>query len=609
MTEREALLAAIAVALAAAFAVACPWWVIVAAGVVAAGLVAMRRPMLAIVAVVLVAVLATGTMADRAEVGLGIGAAPRAVSGIGRVVTDPERRPGGLVLEVKVDGARYRSFVGPELAPLLADASVGDEFSLKGRTSDLNGRWEWIASRHLSGQLRISSAGPVAAGSWWWRCANWMHHTVEDGLGSYSSVDRALLLGVVFGDDRGQTEVERYRFRASGLSHLLAVSGQNVGFVLVAAGPVLGRLRLRARWAVTVGVLVWFALVTRLEPSVLRAVAMAMVAATAAWWGRYASGLRIVAVAVTALIMVDPLLVWSTGFRLSVAASVALVVLARPIARQIPGPRLVADMLGVSLAAQIGTAPLLVGIAGSVPLFGPLVNLVAVPVAGWLMVWGVVSGPVAGLLGGPVAVASGLPSRAMLWWLRQMADIGASPGLERLGPLGVWGLTLGLVLWALRGLSTDRIEGSRARRVGWSVARRRQWWAGVVIGLSLVAWDLTVVAHQPRRFDDGGVSIWTDGDATVMRLGSGAYEAAALSALLDVRCGAVDIVIVTGGGKTSAAIVWSLRQVTDVGVVLVADPATVRDSVALVPGTVGAGGVSVEVALDDDRWSVNGPTW
>ena len=89
---------------------------------------------------------------------------------------------------------------------------------------------------------------------------------------------------IVFGDDRGQSELEQFRFRASGLGHLTAVSGQNVAFVLVAASPLLRRLRLRWRWAATVALLGWFAVVTRLEPSVLRAVAMSAVAATAAVW-------------------------------------------------------------------------------------------------------------------------------------------------------------------------------------------------------------------------------------------------------------------------------------------------------------------------------------
>src|SRR5436189_94520 len=75
-------------------------------------------------------------------------------------------------------------------------------------------------------------------------------------------------------------------FRGAGLSHLLAVSGQNVAFVLALAGPMLRRLGLRVRLPATIAVIAFFALVTRFEPSVLRASAMAALAVTASTMGR-----------------------------------------------------------------------------------------------------------------------------------------------------------------------------------------------------------------------------------------------------------------------------------------------------------------------------------
>ena len=85
---------------------------------------------------------------------------------------------------------------------------------------------------------------------------------------------RALLAGLVLGDDRDQPAVLRDAFSAVGLTHLLAVSGQNVAFVLAAAGPLLRRLRLGPRLAAVLVLLAFFALVTRFEPSVLRAAVM-----------------------------------------------------------------------------------------------------------------------------------------------------------------------------------------------------------------------------------------------------------------------------------------------------------------------------------------------
>ena len=67
------------------------------------------------------------------------------------------------------------------------------------------------------------------------------------------------------------------------------MSGENLAFALALAGPLLRRLTLRWRFVATVGLVAWFALLTRFEPSVLRASAMAALAATAVVLARPAS--------------------------------------------------------------------------------------------------------------------------------------------------------------------------------------------------------------------------------------------------------------------------------------------------------------------------------
>ena len=115
-------------------------------------------------------------------------------------------------------------------------------------------------------------------------------------------------------------------FRTSGLSHLTAVSGQNVAYVLAAALPLLRRLRAWWRWAATVGLVTWFMAITRFEPSILRAGVMALLAATAYVRGYQVRPVRVLALAVLLLVLVDPLLVWSVGFWLSVGATAGVCV-------------------------------------------------------------------------------------------------------------------------------------------------------------------------------------------------------------------------------------------------------------------------------------------
>src|SRR5690606_29377828 len=131
--------------------------------------------------------------------------------------------------------------------------------------------------------------GPIA------RASNRVRASVERAATALPATDGALFRGLVIGDDREQPMEMIQRFRMSGLSHLTAVSGQNVAFVLAACGPLLVRLRTFARWAITVAVIGWFVALTRFEPSILRAGVMAGLSATAYATGRERSPVRILA--------------------------------------------------------------------------------------------------------------------------------------------------------------------------------------------------------------------------------------------------------------------------------------------------------------------------
>src|SRR5690606_22347580 len=100
-----------------------------------------------------------------------------------------------------------------------------------------------------------------------------------------------------------------------------------------------------------------FALLTRCEPSVVRATAMAAVAATGTVLGRPTSTLRTLALGTAGALLVDPLLVTSLGFQLSVAGSGGIVLGAHRLARVLPGPRWLTAPLAVTAAAELAVAP------------------------------------------------------------------------------------------------------------------------------------------------------------------------------------------------------------------------------------------------------------
>ena len=312
---------------------------------------------------------------------------------------------------------------GGDTAGKLRLLESGDQMEVSGWLQPLSGYGERLRWRHAVASFdAVELRAFEPARSWLHRTANYLRARVLAGSRHLAPTERALMAGFLLGDTRELPRDVEEQFRASGLTHLLAVSGANVAFVLALARPVLRRLPLRAQLVAGLTLLVVFGTMTRWEPSVLRACAMAACAMTALYLGRPTAGVRVLALAVVVLVLADPFLIHSIGFLLSCGASAGIAVLAPAITARVPGPHWLREPLGVTLAAQIGVAPVLIPVFGSVPLAALPANLVAGPIAGPLTVLGLVTGVAGGvveswwpglaaLLQAPTAVLA----RAMLW--------------------------------------------------------------------------------------------------------------------------------------------------------------------------------------------------
>jgi len=203
---------------------------------------------------------------------------------------------------------------------------------------------------------------------------------------------RALVLGesdLAPDDDRA--------FRASGLSHLLAVSGMHLVLVLALAVRALegalvriealaGRLDV-GRIAAAIGVPVaWvYAELAGAGGSTIRAAWMATVVLVARALGRRTDATRAFGLSLSAMALLDPLVVFDLSFLLSAGATAGLLAFARPFASWLEkwAPRRLASVAraaGTTLAASVPCVPIIARFAPTVPLGGVLANLLAVPV-------------------------------------------------------------------------------------------------------------------------------------------------------------------------------------------------------------------------------------
>jgi competence protein ComEC len=305
-------------------------------------------------------------------------------------------------------------------------------------------------SRDIAAVLRVRNPprvhGPPGVTS---RLTEPLRSGLREAVGGLARGPRGLVPALVIGDESLLPESVRSDMKATGLSHLTAVSGTNVTILLVA---VLGLGRwtgVRSYGLPVLGglTIVGFVLLARPEPSVLRAAAMGLIAVAAFTASGRRRGPPALAAAVLVLLLIDPWLAGDAGFALSVLATGAILFLAPPWRDAMHWlPRPVAEALAVPLAAQIACAPVVVAISAQASLASVPANVLVAPVV-----------PPATVLGAAAAVMAPLSSQAAAalgWfaglpasWIVAVAEHGADlPGAVVAWPGGTGGVLAAIAI-------------------------------------------------------------------------------------------------------------------------------------------------------------------
>jgi competence protein ComEC len=488
--------------------------------------------------------LLTSALAVRSRAGL----QPPVVGvwvGTATLVGDPQDVAGAVRVDLRIRGKHVEAWAHGRAAASLRPRLAGERVALSGRIQAVPAPLRVrLARRHVAARMSVRVVGTWAPGDPASQLANGIRRTLERGAESLSPTRRALLLGFVLGDDRGQPAEVTDDFRGSGLAHLLVVSGENLAFVLALTGPLLRRLGLGSRLVAGLLLLTGFGVLTRWEPSVMRAVAMVAVSLLASAMGRPVSRLRLLALAVTAVLVVDPLLVGSVGFLLSVGACTGIALLARPLADALPGPRPLISPLAVTVAAQLGVAPVLVPVFGGVPVASLPANLLALPAAGPVMMWGLAAGVPAGLVGGAAARLVHVPTSLLIAWVAAVARWAAASPLGQLGAVHLVALGVVLVIGAV----------ARARR------RRSGQWAALA-GAVVVLAAPSLGALRPadvwasRVLD--GARLWRVAGASVLVVDDAGPDQL-LRAARAANLRRLDLLVVTRDGASAERAVYAL---------------------------------------------------
>lgn len=277
------------------------------------------------------------------------------VSGTGKIsMPSPARNPGGF---------DYKRFL----------ASQGVYSRITSMSSDLN----YMHEGNLNPFIRFSL-----------KLRNNIILVIDSSLPAEQA---ALLKGIVIGERGSFSEQMEQNFSASGLTHILCVSGANIAYVAGACMFLLSFLKVKPPYQglITVFVLILFTYITGCSPSVVRAAIMGIMLLAGSMLNRKSDVLTSLSAACLFILLHNPLTLYDIGFQLSVGGTAGIILFYKSLSGYLNFlPKVINEVLSVTLAAQLTVNPIIALYFNKISIIAVVSNMIVVPLTGAVTILG-----------------------------------------------------------------------------------------------------------------------------------------------------------------------------------------------------------------------------
>lgn len=382
----------------------------------------------------------------------------------GDIVQRPRESQTGTTIRLRADapGGRSQTIEVRSYEPAPPGLRIGDELLARGSLREVSvrgARTPEAASyaryllrsgvrRRMQAKSIISTghsrAGPVGAID---AIRNRADRALALGLNPEPA---ALLRGMVLGGDAGLPEETAEEFRVAGLSHILAVSGQNVLLIVILVQAILMALD-TPRWsriAIPAVVVLIYVLLCGAQASVVRAGAMGLAGLAAIAASRRSSRIYALLLAAVVVLFWNPRATADIGAQLSFAAVLGLMAFTRPLTDHLDRlPRWAAEAFAATASATLATAPLMAFHFGAVSIVSLAANVLGAPLIGPIVWIGSLTAAIA-QFSVPMGALLNAPNSFLLGALIEVAHVSASvPGAQASTEgFGIPGLVAGAVV-------------------------------------------------------------------------------------------------------------------------------------------------------------------
>ena len=319
----------------------------------------------------------------------------------GIIVNEPEQRINQQKFEFKTKEIPGKILVTTELYP---QYDYGDKLKINGKLrepsqfEDFDYR-QYLAKDNIYSVIYSPKVTLLAKNQ-----ANWFYQRIFNFKNKLRKVidktllppQSSILKAIFLGDKWGLSNNLKEKLNITGTRHIVAISGMHMiimSQILLFLALAMGLWRGQAFYFVLILLVIYIVMIGA-PASAVRAGLMAGLLLLAQKIGRLRSADRAVVFAATAMLAINPsLLKADVGFQLSFMATLSIIYLKPILDKKIikwPNPWRLKDILTMTLAAQLGTLPILIFHFGRLSLISPLANLLIVPFLPVIMISGII---------------------------------------------------------------------------------------------------------------------------------------------------------------------------------------------------------------------------
>lgn len=232
---------------------------------------------------------------------------------------------------------------------------------------------------------------------------NFIQNSIFESLGKLLPKEQlGILLGMIIGDTFYINEDIEEAFKESGITHLLAVSGSNVTYIILVTKFLFNKIfGKHASNFITIFMVILFVLISGASPSVVRAGVMAIILILSEILARSPNTISTVATTAVLILLYNPLIICDVGFILSFGGTLGIIFLNQKITNWFNKKffvisenkffKYILDMLTVTLSAQIVLLPVMWYYFNNVSFISILTNLLVGPFTGIITVLGLIT--------------------------------------------------------------------------------------------------------------------------------------------------------------------------------------------------------------------------